>query len=336
MKYEMSEVAVPEISIIITFYNARRTLIEAVNSVLSQTFSNFELLLVDDGSTDGSMKSLENLDDTRLVRLQAGRIGRALALNLGLRKARGGYIAILDADDVALPQRLEEQKQMLDNCPDVGLICSSMELMDEDGNDLGVVVIPTEQHDLLARLLQLNPFAHSSVMYRRQLAIDIGGYNERCEKSIDFNFYLEMLSAGVRISGQAQAHIRLRYYASSWGKVDGQALQMLYGILGVINYYLITSGKEGVLRGDETRWRMIKPLFVKWFERQGYRRRYEAKKALNRARIALSNGHFMKGIRQMSLALRMDFCCWCYRGVGFVYPRDAEQFIVLLRQVERM
>jgi len=323
----MNSSGLPDISVIVTFFNARDTLGIAVDSILSQSFTDFEVLLVDDGSSDGSMDSLSEFDDFRLIRLQAGRIGRAAALNLGLRSARGEYVAILDADDLALPQRLSEQKSVLDTLPNVGLVCSSIELMDEVGNDLGFVEFPTEHEELQKKLLELNPFAHSSVMYRRHIALEVGGYNERCEKSIDFNFYLDMLSAGVRLIGQKKAHIRLRHYRTSWGKDDAQALQMRYGILGLINYYLRSIGEIGILRSDEECWVMELEMYQKWFERQGYRRRYEAKKDLYGAKVMLSKKRFVEGGCLILSALRTDFCCFCYSGVGFDYPHDVMKFV---------
>ena len=322
----------PDISVIITFYNARKTLIEAVESLLHQSFRIFEVLLVDDGSSDGSMDSLSELDDDRLVRIQAGRIGRASALNLGLEKAKGEYVAILDADDVALPQRLLEQKKVLDTRQDIGLVCSSIELIDEDGNDVGIVHFPTGHAELCEALLELSPFAHSSVMYRRKKAIEIGGYNQRCEKSIDFNFYLDLLSAGVIFSCQKKAQIKLRYSSESWGKSDGKALQMQYGILGLINYYLRSKNDNDVLRGEEKHWKIVHQFFLEWFERQGYQKRYEAKKHLHSAKVMYKKKQYINAASGLISALSVDCYCLLYRGIGFKYPRDVVRFIEWMRK----
>ena len=325
----------PIISIIMTFYNARNTLGEAVISILNQSFTNFELLLIDDGSSDDSMESLKVFEDIRIVNIHAGRIGRAAALNLGLQTARGKYIAILDADDVALSNRLEAQKQFLDMNSDVWLVCSSVELIDEKGQFIGISEIPTEHEKLLERLLKLNPFAHSSVMYHRQKALKVGGYNERCEKSIDFNFYLDLVSAGAKIKGQKQAYTRLRDYASSWGKSDSEALQMFFGIAGVIDYHLNYIGEVRFLRGEESRWNKIKPIYKVWFESNGYKNRYEAKKALKFSKSSLFSGDIFKCIRLLFSALNLDPLCMFSRGIGFSYPKDPKNFISQSDQINR-
>ena len=317
----------PDISVIITFYNARKTLIEAVESLLHQSFRIFEVLLVDDGSSDGSMSLLSEIDDERLVRYQAGRIGRAAALNFGLEKAVGEYVAILDADDIALPNRFFEQKTILDTQQAIGLVCSSIELVDENGKDIGFVHFPTEHEDLCNTLLELNPFAHSSVMYRRKIALKVGGYNQRCEKSIDFNFYLDLLSVGVIFSGQKKAQIQLRCSSESWGKSDGKALQMQYGILGLINYYFRLNNDDEFLRGEEKHWKKVHQCFVEWFKRKRYQQRYEAKKHLHSAKMMLAKKRFINAASDVLAAFNEDYCCLCYRGVGFKYPRDVKMFV---------
>lgn len=317
----------PLISVIMTFYNARNTLEEAVKSILNQSFINFELLLIDDGSSDGSMEFLNTFEDIRLVYIHAGKVGRAAALNLGLQSSRGKYIAILDADDVALPNRLEDQRDFLEINSDIGLVCSSVELIDEDGHLIGVSQIPVEHEKLLERLLRLNPFAHSSVMYHRQKALNVGGYNERCEKSIDFNFYLDLISAGTKIKGQKKAYTRLRDYPSSWGKSDQQALQMYFGIIGLIDYYLNNVGEERFLRGKESRWNKINLIFKVWFESKGFRRRYDAKKNLKAAKTRLFSGDIFKCISLIFSALYLDPLCIFSRGIGFSYPKDPKHFI---------
>src|SRR5437867_9556704 len=109
---------VPRVSVLMPVRDGERFVREAVESILGQTFQNFELLIVDDGSTDATPSILLEFTDPRLVRLRQDRAGLIAALNRGLDLARGEYIARMDADDIALPRRLERQVKFLDGNPE--------------------------------------------------------------------------------------------------------------------------------------------------------------------------------------------------------------------------
>ena len=213
----------PKISIITTFFNAEATLSETIESVLQQDFHDYEYILVDDGSDDNSCSVIASYDDSRICLLQPGRVGRVAALNIGLNTAQGDYVAILDADDCCLEQRLSYQLQQLNSNPKVALVYSNAELIDIAGNKTGETAFPVRHEDIFIFLAQLNPFPHSSVMYRREFAIEVGGYNRRCEKSIDYNFYLAIIAAGGKLQGYDRSLIQLRSYVDSWGKKDKQS-----------------------------------------------------------------------------------------------------------------
>ncbi|MGD2119001.1 MAG: glycosyltransferase [Chromatiales bacterium] len=317
----------PTVSVITTFHNAAETLSESINSVMSQQFADFEYLLVDDGSDDSSAELVRGYDDNRIRLLQPGRVGRAAALNLALQHACGDYIAILDADDICLQDRLSLQASMLANNGALTLVCSNVELVDQRGRKTGMTRFPVAHEALFKSLTELNPFPHSSVMFRREAAIQIGGYNLRCEKSIDFNFYLDLLAAGGKFLGYGQALIRLRSYPGSWGKNDKQALQMRYGILGLVNYYQRQRGDGGILHVDEAQWNVVKQNFDHWFDHQGYQQRLQAKQIFSGIRQQFRQFRFFQAARQLPQLFRLDPWFWRYRGCGFVYPQDVTNFL---------
>ena len=107
----------PIVSVVTTFYNASSTIRDTIESIIESDFDDFEIILVDDGSTDDSNEIILEINDVRIHLHKPGRIGRSLALNLGLDKAIGKYIAILDADDLCLPSRFSIQASMLDSHP---------------------------------------------------------------------------------------------------------------------------------------------------------------------------------------------------------------------------
>ncbi len=166
----------PKVSVIVPVYNGEAYLREALDSLLAQTWSDFDVWIVDDGSTDGTPDILAAYTDWRVhVHRQPNR-GQTGALNTGLCLAEGGYIARLDADDIALPDRLAHQTEFLDLHQDVALIGSDYLDIDERGQPLRVVHLPTTDRDLRQHLGKRNPFAHSTIMMRRELLQRIGLY----------------------------------------------------------------------------------------------------------------------------------------------------------------
>jgi len=167
----------PKISVMMTVYNGERFLHEAIESVLSQTFSDFQLLIVDDGSTDGTQDIIRKYDDSRIRFItNTTNRGVSFAREQALQSAHGDYIAVLDADDIAYPERLALQIDYLEEHPDVGLVGSAYEIIDEEGKNLGVAYPPADPVTVRWNLLFHNCICNSTAVYRRNLAIDVGGY----------------------------------------------------------------------------------------------------------------------------------------------------------------
>jgi glycosyltransferase involved in cell wall biosynthesis len=153
---------------------------DAVRSVLEQTFDDFELLVVDDGSTDGTAETLASFHDPRLRVIRNERnVGLVASLNRGLAEARGEYVARIDADDRCLPQRLERQVAVLDAEPRVGLVGSWMELVDASGEPAGRLVarISDFAELLYYTLIMYVLVSHPAAMFRREAVLAVGGYD---------------------------------------------------------------------------------------------------------------------------------------------------------------
>ena len=167
------------VSVLMTIFNAEAHLKEAIDSILAQKVSDWELIAVDDGSTDQSTEILSTYDDPRVcVFVLPENIGRTPALRYAFEQAGGEYIAILDADDVALPERLVRQVKFLDNRPEVVLVGSWTQIIDERGRITSTLEPPINSEELHDCLGWANPIAHSSVMYRSVAASKVGGYPE--------------------------------------------------------------------------------------------------------------------------------------------------------------
>jgi glycosyltransferase involved in cell wall biosynthesis len=184
----------PKVSVITCVHNGERFLAPAVESILGQDFGDFEYWIVDDASTDGSRGLLDAYrHDPRLRVLTTERnVGPYQAANLALARARGEYVARMDADDLSLPERLALQVGYLDTHPEVGLLGSRYQPIDERGEARGAPGgTISDSRELRWTLLFRNPIAHSTVIYRRTLAGSLGGYGPT-RLSQDYDLWARM------------------------------------------------------------------------------------------------------------------------------------------------
>ncbi|GGI05380.1 glycosyltransferase family 2 protein [Egicoccus halophilus] len=170
----------PRVSILLPAYNAENYLQEALDDLLHQTFSDFELVAVDDGSTDATLEIFERAanEDPRVVVL-SGEPNRGLstALNRGLARCRAPLVARADADDRYAAERLERQVRFLDAHPEVGLLSCAAQRMTEDAVPLGVARFPTEDGPIRLRELFVNSFCSPGVVFRTDLVRELGGFD---------------------------------------------------------------------------------------------------------------------------------------------------------------
>jgi hypothetical protein len=187
----------PRVTVLLAVHNGGAYLREAVGSVLAQTLEDFELLLVDDGSTDGAVESLP--EDARIRVLRNDRnIGQIPSLNRGLREATGAYVARLDHDDVCLPRRLEAEVEALDAMTEVALVSTWVDIVDSDGrlwtrisSEVGSYV------DFLARVTVGDvPLVHPAIMFRRDVVLRLGGFDESLGAAEDQDLYRRLALAG--------------------------------------------------------------------------------------------------------------------------------------------
>lgn len=183
------------ISVVLPIYNAEEFLKDAIDSILNQTLKDFELILINDGSTDSSLDIINSFDDSRIVIVNQENKGLAKTLNIGLHLAKGKYIARMDADDVAFPTRFEEQIKFLDNNPNVKLLGTAVKLIDKDNRTISIDV-PYCGNDFLKKFMKKigNPFKHPTVIFDREVALKIGGYNEDIGKYFEDYFLWNEIS----------------------------------------------------------------------------------------------------------------------------------------------
>ena len=180
-----------------TVYNAEPYVRASIDSLIEQTFPDWELIAVDDGSKDTSLSALMEYTDVRVrVFPLEKNIGRTSALRFAFKQARSDYIAVLDADDISSRDRLARQVEFLDHHPDVALVASWAQLIDEQGRVFDELAPPVDQDELMDCLGWTNPLVHSSVMYRKKLAQEVGGYPSDIVWAQDFGFFLALAQHG--------------------------------------------------------------------------------------------------------------------------------------------
>lgn len=185
----------PRVSVVMAVYNAGRFIREAVSSVLAQTYTNFELIAIDDASSDDSLVILESFDDARIrIIKHHENLGAALSRNDGFDAAQGEFIAIMDADDMCVPTRLERQVAYLDDHTAVGLVgCGIYDHVDVNGSVLRTSVLPWENEAIQSALLEQWCFLHSSIVFRKNLLTLTGGYRSIFEPVEDYDLVLRIV-----------------------------------------------------------------------------------------------------------------------------------------------
>jgi glycosyltransferase involved in cell wall biosynthesis len=183
----------PLISVIIPAYNSEKTIGETIESVLQQTFSDFELIVINDGSTDATLEIASGIRDPRIKVFSYTNAGGAVSRNRGFSHSSGEFVAFLDADDLWTSDKLETQLKALEENPQAAVAYSWLNAIDESGKFLRRGNHRTENGDIYAKLF-LIPFVESgsNPLIRRQAFIGIGGFDESLTASQDYDLYLRL------------------------------------------------------------------------------------------------------------------------------------------------
>lgn len=191
----------PLVSVIMPVYNVEHYLRQAIDSVLNQTYTNLELIAVDDGSRDASGKILDEYKakDNRLVVVHQENQGVVAAANYAVSIARGEYIARQDSDDISFLRRIELQVHALDTHPGVSLVAGCFEGIDEDDEFIYRDILPAEDEDIRRALYLRNPIGHGSTMFRRKTFLEAGEYGgngDRRGVAEDYELFVRLAGRG--------------------------------------------------------------------------------------------------------------------------------------------
>ncbi len=207
----------PKITVLMSAYNAEKYLAEALESIMNQTYQDFELVIVNDGSTDKTEAIIQEYatKDKRIVVINNSvNQGLTKSLNLGLAQARGEYVARLDADDVAWPERLAKQYQFMESHPELALIGSWAEIIDEQGASKGYLRGETDEALFRFKMTLVNQLVHSTFFFKTELARAQGGYNEAYQYVQDYEFSSRLMKK-YRLNNQPEVLVKFRTHAKA-------------------------------------------------------------------------------------------------------------------------
>lgn len=184
----------PLISVVMPVFNASEYISQAIKSILVQSFKSFEFIIINDASTDDTVRKIRKFRDKRIILLRnTSRKGVAYSLNKGTQCAKGAYIARMDADDISLPNRLTRQLSVLQKNKEIAMVGSWVRVINSSGNFVGYKKTPVDSGTIIQTIFIENPFVHSSVVIRKKVLEKVRGYNEGFEGAEDYDLFLRII-----------------------------------------------------------------------------------------------------------------------------------------------
>lgn len=250
--------SVPLVSVVMPVYNMELYLDAAIESILNQTFSDFEFIIINDGSTDKSLKKIKKWaeKDSRIKVYDQLNKGRALSRNKGIEIATTEFIAMMDSDDIALPERLFLSYNLLKKRNDVVAVSGQFQRVCMYGVPLnGKKIMPLEHDEIESRLLQSDGsvFHQSASIFRKNIAIEVGGYDASYKLGEDTDFFLKLAIKGKLIN----LPDLLLYYREHHAAITKQ----------VADPELIKTCKLRMVKALEARGKTLNDDFVHWLEK---------------------------------------------------------------------
>jgi glycosyltransferase involved in cell wall biosynthesis len=286
----------PKVSVAMSVYNGEEYLRASIDSVLSQSFDNFEFIIVDDGSTDRSGEILRSYTDSRILLLEQCNQGVATALNHALRFAHGEYVARQDADDISLPERFAREVEFLDAHPQVAVVGTAASLIDRTSRRFSTFM-PFVRHERLVKELKRGvcPLMHGAVMLRRAALSQCGVYNPVFSHMQDVELWLR-LSQSHRLANMREVLYQFRKHDSS---ITHKAL---------IDLRIREFAKTGKLQpGTKVAdWTNFCKQFDDECESGRWNDTFEAENHLRNAQIELAKGQPLRAVRRIADAVRLN------------------------------
>lgn len=207
----------PKVTVLMTVFNGERYLKDCIDSVLNQTFKDFEFLIIDDCSIDSSRDIIKSYKDKRIFLIENQKnLSQVKSLNIGLEEAAGEYLARIDQDDLMMENRLERQLDFLDKRPEIAVAGTWGEVIDENGKVSGRTRMPVRNEEILGSALFCGYFLmHPSVMFRKDLVAASGKYDESLSLAEDFDLWMRLLLKKYKLANIPEFLTKFRYHRKS-------------------------------------------------------------------------------------------------------------------------
>lgn len=252
----LSDRDAPVVSVVMCVYNGSDFVDEAIESILAQSYEQFEFVIVDDGSTDSTLKILEDYSRRdsriRLIRNPTN-MGLTRALNRALAASRGTYLARQDADDVSLPDRLSKQVRYLKRHPKVGVLGCRALVIDAEGHEIDRLDFPTRHHEIIRSLSTKNVLCHGSVMMRRKVVDKVGPYRDFFETSQDRDLWLRA-GEQFQLANLDDYLFKYRTHDHAVTNFDGDRRKTFKQIIVTLNEQRIRLGRDDFGLARSGRW----------------------------------------------------------------------------------
>jgi len=316
-----------DITVLMGVYNGQGYISQSMESILLQTYKDFEFIIINDGSTDDTLKIISSYEDSRIRIINQNNAGLTRSLNQGISLAKGEYIARIDADDISMPERLSTQVQFLKSNPDVALVGANAILIDEDGKKTGKTDFPSKNNELINKMIELiSPFPHSTACFRRETALSLGGYNERFTRGQDFDLWLRM-SQKYRIACINEPLIMLRKSFESISFKGDESLSYKMGIIALIDYFRRLNGLDEFSSATNDTWKTFGLKFDQWFRKHKYEKKAKAKKHFKTFMVELAKRNLLNALKELVNSFKLDPFFFTYRGIGIKVPGDIIRWI---------
>jgi len=189
------------VSIIMAAFNAEKYIAQSIESLINQTYTDFELILIDDGSEDETKKIIKQFsenDDRIIPVFNEKNLGLTKNLNYGIKISKGEFIARMDADDISYVTRLEKQLNFLDNNPKIDLVGTASIDIDKNGKEINKRIVPEKHEQIVDLLPKANPITHSTVLFRKKSFAKVNFYNEAYKTTQDYELWFRAIGAGLK------------------------------------------------------------------------------------------------------------------------------------------
>ncbi len=210
----------PLITVLLPVYNGGEYLAYSVRSILEQTYKNFEFLIVNDCSTDDSLERIKTFDDRRIVvSNNAKNLGQTRSLNIGLRLAKGKYIARMDTDDIAFPHWLEHQLGFIERNPEYAVVSTKVAAIDSRNRITRILNSPSSQNIILKSLVA-SPVNHVGSLFCKDVILGHGGYDESFKIAADYDLWSRLLRKKCRLASTNKVLVAIRFHEQSISVIE--------------------------------------------------------------------------------------------------------------------